>query len=142
MDNEKDGSPGEHNKTLPECPPMFNKSDEMHATVVKPAGSTLRLRCPAVGNPQPNITWLKNNEEPKRTLGTIIMVKWSLRLEDVVIQDGGNYTCIVCNYLSCINHTFKVEIIGEFTIFDMIALKLLLESAIYSRSSTISRMTI
>ncbi|XP_043460823.1 fibroblast growth factor receptor homolog 1-like isoform X2 [Leptopilina heterotoma] len=114
LDNEKDGSPGEHNKTLPECPPMFNKNDEMHATVVKPAGSMLRLRCPAVGNPQPNITWLKNNEEPKRTLGTIIMVKWSLRLEDVVIQDGGNYTCIVCNNLGCINHTFKVEIIERF----------------------------
>ncbi|XP_051176629.1 fibroblast growth factor receptor homolog 1-like isoform X2 [Leptopilina boulardi] len=114
LDNEKDGSPGEHNKTLPECPPMFNKNDEMHATVVKPAGSMLRLRCPAVGNPQPNITWLKNNEEPKRTLGIIITVKWSLRLEDVVIQDGGNYTCIVCNNLGCINHTFKVEIIERF----------------------------
>ncbi|XP_033207757.1 fibroblast growth factor receptor 3-like isoform X3 [Belonocnema kinseyi] len=112
-DNERDGnnSPGEHNKTLPETPPMFNKTDDMHGTEVKPAGSMLRLKCPAVGNPGPNITWYKNNEEPKRTLGTVIRNKWTLRLEDLVIQDGGNYTCVVCNYLGCINHTFKVEVI-------------------------------
>ena len=123
LDNERDGnnSPGEHNKTLPETPPMFNKTDDMHGTEVKPAGSMLRLKCPAVGNPGPNITWYKNNEEPKRTLGTVIRNKWTLRLEDLVIQDGGNYTCVVCNYLGCINHTFKVEVIGKFTFYDYLS---------------------
>lgn len=105
---------GEHNNTVPESPPVFNKTDEMHASVVKPAGSTMRLRCPSTGNPRPNITWLKNNEEPRRDLGTAIRTKWTLRLEDLVTKDSGNYTCIVCNHLGCINHTFKVDIIGEF----------------------------
>lgn len=104
---------GEHNNTVPESPPVFNKTDEMHASVVKPAGSTMRLRCPSTGNPRPNITWLKNNEEPRRDLGTAIRTKWTLRLEDLVTKDSGNYTCIVCNHLGCINHTFKVDIIGE-----------------------------
>lgn len=114
-DNEKGGNEnaGEHNNTLPESPPVFNKTDDMHGSVVKPAGNMVRLRCPAVGNPRPNITWLKNNEEPKRILGSVIRNKWTLRLEDIVIQDSGNYTCIVCNYLGCINHTFKVDVIGE-----------------------------
>lgn len=102
---------GEHNNTVPESPPAFNKTDEMHALVVKPAGSTMRLRCPSTGNPRPNITWLKNNEEPKRDLGTAIRTKWTLRLEDLVTKDSGNYTCVVCNHLGCINHTFKVDII-------------------------------
>lgn len=101
----------EHNNTLPERPPTFNNSDEMHKPVVKPAGNMVRLRCPSFGNPRPNITWLKNNEEPKRSLGTIIRTKWTLRLEDLVPDDSGNYTCIVCNRLGCINHTFKVDII-------------------------------
>ncbi|XP_071565414.1 fibroblast growth factor receptor homolog 1 isoform X3 [Temnothorax nylanderi] len=101
----------EHNQKVPESPPSFNKTDEMHLTVVKPAGSTMRLRCPSVGNPRPNITWLKNNEEPRRDLGVVIRTKWTLRLEDLVTKDSGNYTCIVCNYLGCINYTFKVDII-------------------------------
>ncbi|XP_029669141.1 fibroblast growth factor receptor homolog 1-like isoform X2 [Formica exsecta] len=105
---------GEHNNTVPESPPAFNKTDEMHALVVKPAGSTMRLRCPSTGNPRPNITWLKNNEEPKRDLGTAIRTKWTLRLEDLVTKDSGNYTCVVCNHLGCINHTFKVDIIERF----------------------------
>lgn len=103
----------EHNQKVPESVPLFNKTEEMHQVVVKPAGSTMRLRCPSVGNPKPNITWLKNDEEPKRDLGTVIQTKWTLRLEDLVTKDSGNYTCIVCNYLGCINYTFKVDIIGE-----------------------------
>ncbi|KAI4479638.1 hypothetical protein M0804_011035 [Polistes exclamans] len=105
---------GEHNNTLPDRPPTFNNSDEMHKPVVKPAGNMVRLRCPSTGNPRPNITWLKNNEEPKRSLGTIIRTKWTLRLEDLVPDDSGNYTCIVCNRIACINHTFKVDIIERF----------------------------
>ena len=84
--------------------------------VQKLTGSTLRLKCPAFGNPRPNITWLKNNEEPSSSLG-IIRNKWNLKLEDIVIQDSGNYTCIVCNQLGCINHTFKVDIHGESDFF-------------------------
>ncbi|XP_008545784.1 fibroblast growth factor receptor homolog 1 isoform X2 [Microplitis demolitor] len=116
LDNDKseNGNAGDHNHTAPASPPMFNKTDEMHNSIVKPAGNMLRLRCPSVGNPRPNITWLKNNEEPKRAVGPVIMSKWTLRVEDLVVTDGGNYTCIVCNILGCINHTFKVDVIERF----------------------------
>lgn len=115
LENEKceNETAGEHNNTIPERAPSFNKNVEMPNVVVKPAGNMLRLRCPSFGNPRPNITWLKNNEEPKRTLGVVMITKWTFRLEDLVTADNGNYTCIVCNYLGCINHTTKVEIIGE-----------------------------
>ncbi|KAK0165333.1 hypothetical protein PV328_003853 [Microctonus aethiopoides] len=113
LDNEKTDNDNinDHNQTSPLSPPMFNKTDELHSSIVKPAGNMLRLRCPSVGNPKLNITWLKNNEEPKRTVGPISMTKWTLRVEDLVVSDGGNYTCIVCNILGCINHTFKVDVI-------------------------------
>lgn len=115
LDNDKieNGNAGDHNQTLPPSPPVFNRIDELHPLTVKPAGNMLRLRCPSVGNPRPNITWLKNGEEPQRTVGPIIMTKWTLRVEDLVVTDGGNYACIVCNIHGCINHTFKVEVIGE-----------------------------
>lgn len=113
LDNEKceNETAGEHNNTAPERAPSFNKSVEMPNVVVKPAGNMLRLRCPSFGNPRPNITWYKNNEEPKRTLGTVVVSKWTFRLEDLVPEDSGNYTCVVCNYLGCINRTSKVEIV-------------------------------
>lgn len=101
----------DHNHKIPESPPSFNKSDEMHPSVVKPAGNSLRLKCLSTGNPTPNITWLKNNEEPKRELGKAVPVRWSLKLDDLVPKDSGNYTCIVCNYLGCINYTYKVDVI-------------------------------
>lgn len=115
LDNEKceNETAGEHNNTAPERAPSFNKSVEMPNVVVKPAGNMLRLRCPSFGNPRPNITWYKNNEEPKRTLGTVVVSKWTFRLEDLVPEDSGNYTCVVCNYLGCINRTSKVEIVGK-----------------------------
>lgn len=92
---------------------MFNKIDEMHNLIVKPAGNMLKIRCPYVGNPQPNITWLKDNKAPERAVGPVLINKWTLRVEDLVVSDGGNYTCIVCNILGCINHTFKVDVIGK-----------------------------
>ncbi|KAH0557914.1 hypothetical protein KQX54_012811 [Cotesia glomerata] len=113
LDNDKseNRNAGDHNHTVPASLPMFNKIDEMHNSIVKPAGNMLRLRCPYVGNPQPNITWLKDNTAPERAVGPVLINKWTLRVEDLVVSDGGNYTCIVCNILGCINHTFKVDVI-------------------------------
>ncbi|XP_076759205.1 fibroblast growth factor receptor homolog 1 isoform X2 [Xylocopa sonorina] len=113
LDNEKSENETveEHNNTASEQAPFFTKKEEMVTVVRKPAGNTLRLRCPSFGQPMPNITWFKNNEEPKRRLGTVVMTKWNFRLEDLVPEDSSNYTCVVCNELGCINHTFKVEIV-------------------------------
>lgn len=103
---------GDYNKTVPETPPSFVKPDEMHSSIVKPAGNMFRLLCKAIGNPLPNVTWLKNNEEPK-VVRRISITKWALRVDESIVADGGNYTCIVCNHLGCIDHTFKVDVIGN-----------------------------
>jgi hypothetical protein len=70
-----------------------------------------------VGNPEPNITWTKDGAPPHRHLGSIRNGRWSLILEDLVVSDSGNYTCIVCNLCGCINFTYKVDIIGMFISF-------------------------
>lgn len=81
---------------------------------MKPAGSTISLRCKAGGNPAPNITWLKDGESPKRQLGGYKMHSYNLFMEDVVTSDSGQYACIVCNQLGCINFTYIVDVVGKY----------------------------
>ncbi|PSN31292.1 hypothetical protein C0J52_27018 [Blattella germanica] len=113
-DNEPDRVAGEYNETVPQAAPHFTKPGSMNRLMAKPAGNMLRLKCPAEGNPEPNITWSKDGETPNRHLGVIRYSRWSLTLEDLVVADSGNYTCTVCNIHGCISFTFKVEIIERY----------------------------
>ncbi|KAI5746919.1 hypothetical protein M8J77_009049 [Diaphorina citri] len=105
--NEKSGT---YDEQKPKSKPKFTKPDIMHVNEIKPAGNMLKLKCPAEGNPTPNITWTKNGEKPERHLGVIHYNRWSIRLEDLITEDSGNYMCLVCNSLGCIDFTFKVDI--------------------------------
>ncbi|VEN52700.1 unnamed protein product, partial [Callosobruchus maculatus] len=94
-------------------PPYFFK--KMQKLVVKPAGYMVRLNCKAGGSPSPNITWYKDDiSPPKRGFGEIKTNHWSLTLEDSVPNDKGNYTCVVCNVVGCINFTFVVDIVERY----------------------------
>ena len=97
--------------------PKFTKMDQMHKICVKPAGNMVKLKCPAEGNPNPNITWTKDGLPPTRHLGTIRYFRWSIVLEDLVTDDAGNYTCTVCNTEGCIDFTFKVDVMGKHNLF-------------------------
>ncbi|GBM80012.1 hypothetical protein AVEN_30509-1, partial [Araneus ventricosus] len=46
--------------------PVFTRSNRMIPFVVKPAGSTAVLKCPADGYPAPEITWYKDNRLLKK----------------------------------------------------------------------------
>lgn len=91
--------------------PRFLK--RMSKTIVKPAGNTLTLRCRADGNPTPNVTWLKDNKKPERSLGKIRQNQWAITLDDLIISDAGNYTCIVSNIWGSINFTYVVDVVGK-----------------------------
>lgn len=100
----------DHNATT-EAPRFIKK---LLPTLVKPAGNMVRMKCPAEGNPVPNITWYKNNKNPvTRNLGQVRSNRYQILLEDLVTSDSGNYTCVVCNIKGCINFTYKLEIIGK-----------------------------
>jgi hypothetical protein len=94
--------------------PYFVNPKKMSKIEIKPAGHMLNLKCQAGGHPTPNITWYKNGSLPKRQLGEIRYQHWALILEDVVTDDTGNYTCIVCNELGCINYTYNVEVVERY----------------------------
>ncbi|XP_068917427.1 fibroblast growth factor receptor homolog 1-like isoform X10 [Tenebrio molitor] len=94
--------------------PYFVNPKKMSKIEIKPAGHMINLKCKAGGHPTPNITWYKNGSLPKRQLGEIRYQHWALILEDVVTDDTGNYTCVVCNELGCINYTYNVEVVERF----------------------------
>jgi hypothetical protein len=137
-DSESSNAAGVHNETLPQMAPRFTKPNNMNHVVTKPAGSTVSLSCPAegeyttvllketsvgfktamfysmtvsTGNPEPNITWSKGRD----VLSNVRYSQWSLKLEDTVVHDSGNYTCFICNINGCISFTFEVNIIGMFS---------------------------
>lgn len=86
--------------------------EELMPSELIPAGNTLKLKCPATGYPQPNITWFKDGEQQSNNK-RLITNKWALKLEELIIPDSGNYTCLLCNHLGCINHTFEINVVGE-----------------------------
>ncbi|XP_049886014.1 fibroblast growth factor receptor homolog 1-like isoform X1 [Pectinophora gossypiella] len=91
--------------------PRFKHPSKMFNMDMKPAGSSIRLRCAAEGNPTPNITWYKNNGLPiTRPYFPPSYGKWAISLEELTKADNGNYTCLVCNELGCINHTVHLLI--------------------------------
>lgn len=101
------------NITVFEAPSFLKKNPQK--LVVKPAGNMVRLNCRASGFPTPNITWYREDKSPPtRKLGDIKFNHWALTLEDSVPTDRGNYTCVVCNILGCINNTFSVDVVERY----------------------------
>lgn len=66
----------------------------------------------------PNITWYKNNGLPiTRPYFPPNYGRWAISLEELTKADNGNYTCLVCNVLGCINHTVVLLIQGKNFVF-------------------------
>ena len=88
--------------------------------LVKPRGSTIRLKCRATGKPKPDIHWFHNgallqreelpgqddDDSPKHD-------KWTLKLSDVIDDHDGRYMCRVQNRAGAINFTYNVEVVGK-----------------------------
>ncbi|XP_065370249.1 fibroblast growth factor receptor homolog 1 [Calliphora vicina] len=90
--------------------PKFKNPKNLRNIYSKPSGSFIQLSCPAIGKPEPNITWLVNGTKIARNVGKIRKPKWSILMEDLVPTDSGLYTCKVCNPYGCINHTTSLHI--------------------------------
>uniref|UniRef100_A0A8D8VDX5 receptor protein-tyrosine kinase n=1 Tax=Cacopsylla melanoneura TaxID=428564 RepID=A0A8D8VDX5_9HEMI len=103
-------NPGTYDPNRKRTEPNFTKTDQMHPLVMKPAGNMLKLLCAASGNPEPNITWTKDDKAIERHLGDVKYKKWAIVLEDLTTEDQGLYKCDVCNSEGCINFTFNVGI--------------------------------
>ena len=82
-----------------------------------PASHTIRLKCRATGATPLKYTWLKDGVKmSRRQLDPYLNASiWYLRLRELVPNDSGKYTCIVSNPFGSINHTYTLQVVGEFT---------------------------
>ncbi|XP_014675947.1 PREDICTED: fibroblast growth factor receptor 3-like [Priapulus caudatus] len=110
---ESDGSYITSNET---SKPFWVKPSVMRIQmVVKTASSPVSLRCPAAGNPMPNITWLRNGEplvETWRMTFKVVQKRWALSFASVTKAYEGDYTCVVANVYGSIQWTYSLEVIG------------------------------
>jgi len=97
-----------------EGPPIWPKKAPISFLIPKPTGSTAEMRCPARGRPNPTIRWLKDGKPlVERFLGAIDKRRWSIKLPHLIMEDNGNYTCIVQNKHGSINRTFYLDVISR-----------------------------
>lgn len=94
--------------------PSFAHPKKMSQLIIRPAESIAIFSCKSLGNPIPNITWYKNDQQPNRSVREIRYHHWKMVLEDLTLEDTANYTCVVCNELGCINFTYTLHVLGKF----------------------------
>ena len=102
--------------------PHFMEEQKMlrNSAVVRPVGSSVRLRCRADGNPPPHVRWVRDGEKGRITLESTEdeqdsdKRKWTLKLRNLQEDDSGSYVCLVTNRLGTINFTYSLEVIGMF----------------------------
>ena len=74
--------------------------------IQKKEGSTVFLKCPAKGNPKPDIEWWKNGIKYN------MPAKETLKVTD--LREDAKYTCVAKNRLGQTNFTYTVSVIGKF----------------------------
>ncbi|CAL1527375.1 unnamed protein product [Lymnaea stagnalis] len=90
-------------------------SDKMNFIKLKigQATSFIALECHAKGKPEPTLRWLRNGESflENKTGGRFTLSKFRLTIADLVLNDAGNYTCIVANPHGQLNWTYTLEVV-------------------------------
>ena len=79
--------------------------------VVNESG-TASFQCEAEGNPEPKVTWLKQNSSlsaDKR----VVSSRGGLVITDVTSKDGGMYTCVARNILGAVKSLATLSVQGE-----------------------------
>ena len=98
-------------------PPEFSQNRYGKGEVIDVAvfaSLQLELKCKATGQPEPEITWLKNGrristETPRRFHGYKLK-KWTLSMADANPRDAGNYTCLAENESGSVQQDFAVKV--------------------------------
>ncbi|CAN0007549.1 unnamed protein product [Lampetra fluviatilis] len=93
--------------------PRFTQPSRMRRRVLaRPAGSSVRLKCSASGEPRPDIVWLKDDRPIARpTPAAASRQQWTLTLKSLRAEDSGRYTCRVFNTAGEINATYRVDVV-------------------------------
>ncbi|XP_032403038.1 peroxidasin homolog isoform X2 [Xiphophorus hellerii] len=82
-------------------------------------GESVTLECSATGQPQPRVTWTKGDRTPLPSDTRInITPSGGLYIQNVVREDGGQYTCFASNNVDTIHATARiiVQATPQFTV--------------------------
>ncbi|XP_067656639.1 fibroblast growth factor receptor-like 1 [Haliotis asinina] len=111
-DNEYLQSPDEDLRKAGAAPTFIDENKMKHKVLLRPVGSSARLKCRARGNPRPHVQWFKDGTQPIED-NEHSHPMWILKLHDMKEVDTGKYTCVVTNRLGSINYTYSIEVIEK-----------------------------
>ena len=77
---------------------------------------TASFQCEAEGNPEPQVTWLKQNSSLP-AVKRVVPSRGGLMITDVMSQDEGMYTCVARNILGEVTSSATLTVQGEYCCF-------------------------
>ncbi|XP_048875958.1 tyrosine-protein kinase transmembrane receptor ROR2 isoform X1 [Brienomyrus brachyistius] len=106
---EADGFAEAQSRGLPTSEGNFLEFLEPVNNITTLQGQTATLHCKVLGNPKPNIKWLKNDAPVVQEQGRISIRKTEsgskLRIQDLDTTDTGYYQCVASNSIKVISAT-------------------------------------
>lgn len=60
------------------------------------------------------LLWVRSWQETAAYFIQVRTQHWTLIMESVVPSDKGNYTCLVENEFGSINHTYTLDVVGQY----------------------------
>lgn len=92
-------------------PPWVSRQVEERQTAR--LGRTVRLPCPVEGDPPPLILWVKDGRNVNQGYSRYRVLKQSLKIKEVEMEDAGVYICRVTNGFGSIALNFTLIVIGK-----------------------------
>ena len=101
--------------------PKFTKFHEMQlqSNTYISSGNHIRLSCHARGEKPMKYKWYKNTQElfTRREDSSLVTDQPELKLDELVLTDSANYTCLVENKHGRIKFTFVLRVQGVLFMF-------------------------
>ncbi|KAM5147900.1 hemicentin-1 [Mantella aurantiaca] len=91
-------------------PPMIENFDDVHHETIF-ANQSVRLECKASGNPDPVVTWLKDNH-PLTAVGDILLSNQGkvLQIISAQIHNSGVYKCVASSIVGTAELTYVLQV--------------------------------
>ncbi|XP_060076596.1 fibroblast growth factor receptor-like 1 [Ylistrum balloti] len=123
--NEETGMVKQDNNLYPQTPeedlskewskPKFIQPEKMKKRdYQRPVGSSVRFVCKAVGNPRPQVSWLKDGNSISTDDDNSKRPSWTLKITELKESDSGRYSCVVNNRQGAISYNYSLEVIEKF----------------------------
>lgn len=89
-------------------PPWFSSMvEEQHTAQL---GQSVRLPCPAKGNPPPLLNWMKDGRNVNSAWSRFRILKHGLKIKTVEFKDAGVYVCQAANGFGSISLNFSLVV--------------------------------